>query len=48
MDGVAPPDTSDRAAVPDAPHSRFCAPLTAPEVLSTEVGQTVALAGVWT
>ena len=48
MAGVAPPEVIVSVAPPEPPHTRFCAPVTVPEVLTIAAGQTVALAGVST
>ena len=48
MVGVAPPEVMVSVAPPEPPHTRFCAPVTVPEVLSIAVGHTVEVDGVST
>ena len=45
MAGVAPPEVRVSVAPPEPPQTRFCAPLTAPDVLTIAAGQIVALDG---
>ncbi|MGD0556876.1 MAG: hypothetical protein ABSA93_18100 [Streptosporangiaceae bacterium] len=48
MVGVDPPEVRVSVAVPEPPHTRFCAPVTVPDVASIATGHTVELDGVST